>query len=82
MAEPTLEQRAHTLGSAHSDGRIMLNAKLLHYRLPVLDYVVAHELAHLHEMNHSPRFWAWVAQACPDHVALRAELRAHAAPQW
>ena len=69
-------------GSAHSDGRIMLNAKLLHYRLPVLDYVVAHELAHLHEMNHSPRFWAWVAQVCPDHVALRAELRAHAAPQW
>ena len=69
-------------GSAHSDGRIMLNAKLLHYRLPVLDYVVAHELAHLHEMNHSPRFWAWVAQACPDHRALRAELRGQSAPQW
>lgn len=69
-------------GSAHSDGRIMLNAKLLHYRLPVLDYVVAHELAHLHEMNHSPRFWAWVAQVCPEHRQLRAELRQQAAPQW
>lgn len=69
-------------GSASSDGRIMLNTALLHYRQPVIDYVVVHELAHLHEMNHSPRFWAWVAQACPDYLALRAELRSQSMPKW
>ena len=69
-------------GSAKRDGSLMLNAKLLHYPLPVVDYVVVHELAHLHEMNHSPRFWAWVAQACPDYLALRAALKAQAAPLW
>jgi len=69
-------------GSAKSDGSIMLNAKLLHYPQPVFDYVVVHELAHLHEMNHSPRFWAWVARACPDYAALRAALRQQAAPIW
>lgn len=69
-------------GSARQDGSIMLNAKLLHYPQPVLDYVVVHELAHLHEMNHGPRFWAWVAGICPDYPALRAALRQQAAPIW
>lgn len=69
-------------GSAKQDGSIMLNVKLLHYPQAVVDYVVVHELAHLHEMNHSPRFWAWVARACPDYRALRATLKAQAAPLW
>jgi hypothetical protein len=34
--------------------------------LAVVDYVVTHELAHLREMNHSPRFWSVVEQLCPD----------------
>lgn len=69
-------------GSARSDGGIMLNWRLLHFRLPVLDYVVIHELAHLHEMNHSPRFWTLVAQACPDYLLLRMELQSQVVPQW
>jgi len=69
-------------GSAKSDGSIMLNWRLLHCRLPVLDYVVVHELSHLRVMDHSPRFWAVVAEATPDYAALRAELRAHASPLW
>ena len=43
------------------------------------EYVVAHEVAHLVEMNHGPRFWAVVERLCPDHAAARAELRRHAA---
>jgi predicted metal-dependent hydrolase len=43
----------------------------------VLDYVVAHEVAHLAEMNHSPRFWAVVRRLCPDYEVPRDWLRRH-----
>ena len=69
-------------GSAKSDGAIMLNWRLLHFRLEVLDYVVIHELAHLRVMDHSPRFWAVVAEQCPNYGALRNELRTQPAPEW
>jgi predicted metal-dependent hydrolase len=62
-------------GSCNHRGDIALNWRLIFMPLPVLDYVVAHELAHLREMNHSPRFWAVVEQLCPNYKALRAELR-------
>ena len=45
----------------------------------VLDYVVAHEVAHLAEMNHSPRFWAVVKRLLPEHAAARDWLRRHGA---
>jgi hypothetical protein len=45
----------------------------------LIDYVVAHEVAHLVEMNHSPRFWSVVASLYPDHVAARQALRQAAA---
>lgn len=41
----------------------------------VLDYVAAHEVAHLAEMNHQPAFWAVVAQLCPDYQRHRQWLR-------
>jgi len=41
----------------------------------VIDYVAAHELAHLVHLDHSPRFWAQVDELCPDSLARRAELR-------
>jgi predicted metal-dependent hydrolase len=69
-------------GSAKEDGSIMLNWRLLHFRMPVLDYVVVHELAHLRVMDHSPRFWTVVGATCPDYARLRAELRQHPAPDW
>lgn len=69
-------------GSAKYDGSIMLNWRLLHFRLPVLDYVVIHELSHLRVMDHSPRFWAVVESACPDYASLRSELRQLPAPDW
>ncbi len=61
-------------GSCSSKTGIRLNWRLIHFAPHVVDYVVAHELAHLREMNHSPRFWAVVEQLCPNYRALRAEL--------
>jgi hypothetical protein len=56
-------------------GGISLNWRLILMPLPVVDYVVAHELAHLKEMNHSAKFWAVVETLCPNWRKLRAELR-------
>ena len=42
----------------------------------VCDYVLLHELMHLREPNHSPRFWAHVAGVCPDYAEARVWLRA------
>lgn len=63
-------------GSCTHDGRIRLNWRLVHFALPVIDYVVAHELAHLKEMNHSPRFWSAVAQLLPGFEAAREQIKA------
>ncbi|ALT78436.1 M48 family metallopeptidase [Paucibacter sp. KCTC 42545] len=62
-------------GSASADGSIRLNWRLIHFSPAIIDYVVAHELAHLREMNHSPRFWAVVASVLPDFERARAQLR-------
>lgn len=62
-------------GSCTSDGRIRLNWRLIHFALPMIDYVVAHELSHLREMNHSPRFWATVQSIFPDFEAAKRVLR-------
>jgi predicted metal-dependent hydrolase len=69
-------------GTAHSDGTIRLNWRLIHFRLPVIDYVVAHELSHLRVMDHSPRFWDTVATVVPDYAHLRGQLRDEALPPW
>jgi predicted metal-dependent hydrolase len=62
-------------GSASADGSIRLNWRLIHFGLPTIDYVVAHELAHLREMNHSPRFWDVVRSVVPDYERARGTLK-------
>jgi predicted metal-dependent hydrolase len=69
-------------GTAHSDGLIRLNWRLIHFRLPVIDYVVAHELSHLRVMDHSPRFWETVSTVVPDYAHLRTQLKDQAVPPW
>ena len=64
-------------GSCTSDGNIMLNWRLIHFAPSIIDYVIAHELAHLREMNHSSDFWAEVGQILPDFEQARALLRKH-----
>jgi len=62
-------------GSASADGSIRLNWRLVHFGLQVIDYVVAHELAHLREMNHSAAFWDVVRSVVPDYQKLRDTLK-------
>jgi hypothetical protein len=63
-------------GSCNTKGEIRLHWRLIQAPPHLIDYVVAHELAHLKEMNHGPRFWKWVAQLYPDFDAARRELKA------
>ncbi len=65
-------------GSCTADGRIRLNWRLVHFALPLVDYVIAHELSHLREMNHGPRFWATVQSVFPEFETARKALRNHA----
>jgi predicted metal-dependent hydrolase len=62
-------------GSASADGSIRLNWRLVHFAPAIIDYVVAHELAHLREMNHSPAFWDVVRSVLPDFERSREALR-------
>lgn len=65
-------------GSCTSQRKIRINWRLIHFPLALIDYVIAHELAHLREMNHGPRFWATVASIYPEHAAARRQLREQA----
>lgn len=61
-------------GSCSARGVVSLNWQLVKLSLPLIDYVVIHELAHLKQMNHSPAFWRVVEQVCPDYKARRKAL--------
>ncbi len=69
-------------GSARSDGSIRLHWRLVHFRMDVIDYVVAHELSHLRVMDHSPRFWDTVRTVVPDYAQLKGQLKDEAVPRW
>ena len=72
-----LSSAATRWGSCTSDGSIMLNWRLIHFAPPIIDYVIAHELAHLREMNHSPDFWTEVGSILPGYESAREVLRRH-----
>ncbi|RZL90205.1 MAG: M48 family peptidase [Variovorax sp.] len=69
-------------GSASADGAIRLHWRLVHLRMSVIDYVVAHELSHLRVMDHSQRFWETVESVVPDYAQLRRQLKDEAVPRW
>ncbi len=62
-------------GSCSSKGRINFSYKIALLPPHLADYIIVHELCHLGEMNHSPRFWALVARALPEYRRLKHELR-------
>jgi hypothetical protein len=63
-------------GRCNERGEIRLNWRLVQLPPALADYVVAHEVAHLIELNHSPRFWALVESLLPDHAEQRRRLDA------
>ncbi len=65
-------------GSCSRRGNISLNWRLVHAPPHVRDYVIVHELMHLREMNHSPRFWAHVEAAFPERASAEKWLKEHA----
>lgn len=73
----TIKDTRSRWGSCTSDGRLAFSWRLIMAPPEVLDYVAAHECAHLLEMNHGPRFWAHVARCRPHWKRERAWLRRH-----
>ena len=63
-------------GSCSRKGNLNFNYKILFLPEHLRDYVIVHELSHLRELSHSPRFWALVGSVVPDYAARRRELRA------
>lgn len=73
----TLRDTRSRWGSCTHDGRLMYSWRLIMAPPAVLDYVCAHEVAHLAQMNHSPAFWAEVARLMPDYQPWRQWLKRH-----
>lgn len=64
-------------GSCTADGALSFSWRVILAPSFVLDYLAAHEVAHLREMNHSPRFWRLVAQCIPDFGHAEGWLDRH-----
>jgi len=75
----TLRDTRSRWGSCSSTGALSFSWRLIMAPPEVLDYVAAHEAAHLVEMNHGPRFWALVERLDPDWRDRRDWLRRHGA---
>lgn len=73
----SMRSQATRWGSCSSTGSLNFNWRLVLAPPFVLDYVAAHEVAHLREMNHSQAFWDRCAEALPDMARGRAWLKAH-----
>ena len=73
----TIRAQRSRWGSCSSKGNLNFNCLLMLVPAHVLDYVVVHELCHLRELNHSPRFWAEVERILPDYKVSRTWLKEH-----
>ena len=75
MARVSVRDTKSRWGSCSGRGNLSFSWRLIFAPEPVIDYVVAHEVAHLAEMNHGPRFWRLVESLSPDSAAARAWLK-------
>lgn len=62
-------------GSCTSDGNLSFSWRIMMAPRPVINYLVAHEVAHLKEMNHGPKFWKLCEELCPDTERCKAWLK-------
>jgi len=72
-----VRDQASRWGSCSTTGVLSFSWRLILAPRHVLDYLAAHEVAHLTEMNHSPRFWRLVGRLCPDAARAKAWLDVH-----
>ena len=73
----TVRDQTSRWGSCSSAGALSYSWRLILAPADVLDYVAAHEVAHLAEMNHGPRFWKLVETHCPQTKTARHWLKQH-----
>ncbi len=71
----TVRAQKSRWGSCSRAGNLSFNYKIAVLPPRLADYIIVHELCHLAEMNHSKKFWDFVAQTVPEHKAIRKELR-------
>jgi predicted metal-dependent hydrolase len=64
-------------GSCGPEGNILVNWQLIFAPRKVLEYVVAHEFAHLEHRSHGPEFWNFLAELAPDYAPSKAWLDKH-----
>ncbi|HEY3385936.1 MAG TPA: M48 family metallopeptidase [Saprospiraceae bacterium] len=62
-------------GSCANSGNLNFSTKILLAPTQIMDHIIIHELAHLKEMNHGPRFWKWVEKGDPDYLKNEAWLK-------
>lgn len=79
VARVTVRDTKSRWGSCSSTGNLSFSWRLIFAPEEVIDYVVAHEVAHLAEMNHGPRFWRLVESLVPGNAQPRAWLDRHRA---
>jgi predicted metal-dependent hydrolase len=75
----TVRDQSSRWGSCSTTGMLSFSWRLILAPCEVLDYLAAHEVAHLIEMNHSPKFWRLVQRICPHHQGAKAWLDVHGA---
>lgn len=75
----TLRDTKSRWGSCSSNGNLSFSWRIIMAPPEILDYLAAHEVAHLREMNHSPQFWALVEDICPNMQVHKSWLRVHGA---
>ncbi|MGG0577514.1 SprT family zinc-dependent metalloprotease [Priestia aryabhattai] len=70
-----LKEQKFRWGTCTQDGNIYLNWRITMSSIPIIDYVLVHELAHLKYMNHSNDFWNFVRSILPDYEQRKEWLR-------
>ena len=72
----------HRWGSLGKQHRLNFHWATIQLRPALVDYVIVHELAHIHEPNHSPRFWGRVERAMPNFQLAKEELARSGSGLW
>ena len=78
VARVSIRNQRSRWGSCSSRGHVSLNWRLIQMPREVADYVMLHELMHVHQPNHSRRFWRLVANVCPSYKDAIRWIKTHA----